>query len=226
MGARGGIGDGSSLQYRGDVFFARDGNVSHETTATCVGIHTFLLVGDGSIYIIPTAASWQYEGRGVLFLLVSMAPHLTKFELDFIFEEEAKGASMKEIHRMVQRRRTKQGHDAPCLRGFSEAFRGRTYMCLAGLGCAALAWAGPGIAGLCCARCGWAGMGWAALVRAGAGLARGLIGWITGWMTGWMTGWLAAWLAGRLYEWLIACAGNQRGLAPRACRLSFPKWKL
>ena len=53
-----------------------------------------------------------FVGRGVLFLLVSMAPHLTKFELDFIFEEEAKGASMKEIHRMVQRRRAKQGHDA------------------------------------------------------------------------------------------------------------------
>ena len=68
-----------------------------------------------------------FVGRGVLFLLVSMAPHLTKFELDFIFEEEAKGASMKEIHRMVQRRRAKQGHDAPCLRRFSEAFRGRTY---------------------------------------------------------------------------------------------------
>ena len=68
-----------------------------------------------------------FVGRGVLFLLVSMAPHLTQFELDFIFEEEAKGASMMEIHRMVQRRRAKQGHDAPCLRRFSEAFRGRTY---------------------------------------------------------------------------------------------------
>jgi DNA-binding transcriptional MerR regulator len=68
-----------------------------------------------------------FAGRGLLFLLVSMAPHLTKLELDFIFEEEAKGVSMKEIHRMVQRRRAKQGHDAPCLRRFSEAFRGRTY---------------------------------------------------------------------------------------------------
>ena len=68
-----------------------------------------------------------FVGRGVLFLLVSMAPHLTKFELDFIFEEEAKGVSMKEIHRKVQRRRAMQGHDAPCLRRFSEAFRGRTY---------------------------------------------------------------------------------------------------
>ena len=29
-----------------------------------------------------------FVGRGVLFLLVSMAPHLTKFELDFIFEED------------------------------------------------------------------------------------------------------------------------------------------
>ena len=28
---------------------------------------------------------------------------------------------------MVQRRRAKQGHDAPCLRRFSAAFRGRTY---------------------------------------------------------------------------------------------------
>ena len=59
--------------------------------------------------------------------MVAMAPHLTKLELDFIFEEEGKGVPMKEIHRMLQRRRANQGHDAPCLRRFSEAFRGRTY---------------------------------------------------------------------------------------------------
>ena len=95
------------------------------------GLHFFARGGwvrlhdsDNSIFAIRAVLSWLV---GFLSLLVAMAPHLTKLELDFIFEEEGKGVPMKEIHKMLQRRRAKQGHDAPCFRRFSEALRGITY---------------------------------------------------------------------------------------------------
>ena len=56
-----------------------------------------------------------------------MAPHLTAAELDFIFTEERKGRSPKELHTLLQKRRSKQNMSAPCLMRFRQALRGKTY---------------------------------------------------------------------------------------------------
>ena len=56
-----------------------------------------------------------------------MAPHLTAAELDFIFAEEREGRSPKEIHTLLQKRRSKQNMSTPCLMRFRQALRGKTY---------------------------------------------------------------------------------------------------
>ena len=56
-----------------------------------------------------------------------MAPHLTPAELDFIHEQEALGKSPIELHRLLTRRRARQGLAAPILARFRLALRGVSY---------------------------------------------------------------------------------------------------
>ena len=56
-----------------------------------------------------------------------MAPHLTRDELDYMFEEAAKGTPVKKIHEKLTRWRAKSKQTAPCLMRFLRALLGRTY---------------------------------------------------------------------------------------------------
>ena len=71
-------------------FFSHGTETYHMKPQLCVGFMRFCLweIGAFTCFRPQHLANTRrvvFVGRGVLFLLVSMAPHLTKFELDFIF---------------------------------------------------------------------------------------------------------------------------------------------
>ena len=59
--------------------------------------------------------------------LLTMAPHLTLVELDFMQTLEDQGKEPMQIHAALKRRRDRQGIDTPCLSRFRQALRGLTY---------------------------------------------------------------------------------------------------